>query len=217
MGDVQNLVTAMLGEVTDATLEVESCPEWLLRPGRAECAGAWETLCRIYTELTGLVLPELAPARERRRLDVVLTYPDGQRQIVEIDERQHFTAARATTLECYPREARLGFDAALWLARSRELSGREPGGGFAKPRPPLFPGDGGRHRQRAFRDALADLLPPEHGWLETVRISDQEITGAMAAADPQAGLKALITSRLPARTEVGAAPRRPDRWPAATT
>jgi hypothetical protein len=114
---------------------------------------------------------------------------------VEVDERQHFTAARAVTLECYPRQAPLGFDAAVWLARSRELSGREPGGGFAKPRPPLFPGDGGRHRQRAFRDALADLLPPEHGWLPTVRISDEEIRVAMAAADAETRLKALVSSR----------------------
>jgi hypothetical protein len=41
------------------------------------------------------------------------------------------------------------------------FAGREPGGGFARPRPPLSPGDGGRHRRRAFLDALADLPPPE--------------------------------------------------------
>jgi hypothetical protein len=197
MRDLQKLVTATLGEVVHATIEEESCPVWLLRPGRAECAAAWQTVSRIYAQLTDLVLPVQAPPRERRRLDIVLTYPDGRRQIVEVDERQHFTAARATTLEHYPPGTPLGFDAADWLTRSRELSGREPGGGFAKPRPPLFPGPGGRHRQRAFRDALADLLPPEHGWLATVRISDREITGAIATADPAAALKALIASRVP--------------------
>jgi len=47
---------------------------------------------------------------------------------------------------------------------------RLEGGGFAKPRPPLFPGVNGRHRQRAYRDVLADLLPPLHGFLPRARI-----------------------------------------------
>ncbi|MET9397983.1 hypothetical protein [Kitasatospora sp. NPDC002965] len=79
----------------------------------------------------------------------MLTYEDGQQQILEVDEKQHFTSARALTSEHYPSTVELGFDAARWPARSRGLTGREPGGGYAKPRPPQFPGDGGRHRQRA--------------------------------------------------------------------
>jgi hypothetical protein len=43
---------------------------------------------------------------------------------------------------------------------------------LARPCPPLFPDAGGRHLQRAFRDALADLVPLEHGWLPTLRIAD---------------------------------------------
>lgn len=34
---------------------------------------------------------------------------------------------------------------------------------------------GGRHRQRAFRDALADLLPPLHGFGPTIRIGHFEV------------------------------------------
>lgn len=194
---MQNLLTAALGQVVNAVIETESCPAWLLRPGRVECGAAWPVVGRIYTQLTGLVLPPQAPPRERRRLDIVLTYPDGSRQILEVDERQHFTAARATTLEHYPPGALLGFDAAAWLARSRALAGHEPGGGFARPRPPLFPGPGGRHRQRAFRDTLADLLPLEHGWLPTVRISDQEIIDATAEPDSADALRGLIAARMP--------------------
>jgi hypothetical protein len=64
---------------------------------------------------------------------------------------------------------------------------------------PLFPGPGGRHRQRAFRDALADLLAPEHGWLPTIRISDREINDATTQPDPATALKALITKHVPMR------------------
>jgi hypothetical protein len=63
----------------------------------------------------------------------------------------------------------LAFPAEVWRQRSHGKR-RLEGGGFGAPKPPLFPGAGGRHRQRAFRDALRDILPPEHGWLPTLRI-----------------------------------------------
>ncbi|MFE8941073.1 hypothetical protein ACFYNX_26800 [Streptomyces sp. NPDC007872] len=149
----------------------------------------------MYAALTGLVLPDLAPSRERRRLDVLLTYKNGEQQILEVDEKQHFTEARALTLEHYPADVKLGFDTSQWLARSRALAGREPGGGFGRPKPPLFPGDGGRHRQRAFRDALADLLPPLHGWLPTIRISDAEVAAITSASDAISSLRAVLHER----------------------
>jgi hypothetical protein len=34
VGDLQNHVTAMLGDVVDASVAVGSCPEWLERPPR---------------------------------------------------------------------------------------------------------------------------------------------------------------------------------------
>ncbi|SNQ49414.1 conserved hypothetical protein [Frankia canadensis] len=171
----QQRVTTALEKILDAEFDVEVCPPWLLRPGRAECAAAWTPLTTIYRALTGQELPETAPPRERRRLDIIARYPDGSQQTIEIDERQHFTAARAATFPHYPADIALGYDPHRWLRRSQELTGREPGGGFARPCPPLFPGPGGRHRQRAFRDALADLVPPQHGWLPTVRIADFQI------------------------------------------
>ncbi|MEY9963356.1 hypothetical protein ABIA33_001389 [Streptacidiphilus sp. MAP12-16] len=155
----------------------------------------WETVSAIYGSLTGLVLPEHAPVREWRSLDVVLTYADGQQQILEVGEQQHFTGARALTLEYYQATLKLGFDATQWQARSHARTGLEPGGGFAKPKPPLFPGDGGRHRQRAYRDALADLLPAEHGWLPTVRISDTQATAITTATDPALSLRTLLGER----------------------
>lgn len=185
----QTVVRTLLPQVVEAKFEMEAAPPWLLRPGEAECGSRWQLLCEIYRTLTSRELPALAPSREHRRGDVLITYPGGQRQILEIDERQHFTDARAQTLDLYPAGVELGFDAAAWADLSRAYAGREPGGGFARPCPPLFPGPGGRHHQRAFRDALADLLPAEHGWLPTVRISETEmltwpagdLAGALAA------------------------------------
>ena len=172
-----------------------TAPSWLLRPGRAEIGEAWGLVQHVYGELTGLLLPEQMPPRERRRLDVVLTYPGGDVRAVEIDEIQHFTGARSTTLEVYDDRVSVGFDVETWRRRCEERRGREPGSGFARPCPPLFPGVGGRHRQRAFRDFLADVVPSQRGWLPTVRISDVEVKPILASDDPARGLASLWRSK----------------------
>jgi hypothetical protein len=55
------------------------------------------------------------------------------------------------------------------------------GGNFSKPKPPLFPMNGGRNYQRAFRDMLADVLPPARGWEPTIRIAHFEVVAWLKA------------------------------------
>ena len=116
-------------------------------------------------------------SRERRNRarqgDAVLALPDGSRRIIEVDEAQHFNGYRATTLFRYS-EVRTAFPLRRWLKFCGDVK-REPGGGFAVPRPPLFPDHGGRHRQRAFRDALCDILPALYGFEPTLRIACFEV------------------------------------------
>lgn len=177
-------------------VEEEVAPAWLLRPGRPELGDQWPLAQRVYNSLTGIVLPEVMPARERRRIDVVLTSADGTCRAVEFDESQHFTGARATTLEAYDATVTVGYDVDAWFRWCEQRTGREPGGGFARPCPPLFPDQGGRHRQRAFRDLLADVLPPLHGWLPTVRFADVEVKPIFASADASVRLRALWESKV---------------------
>jgi hypothetical protein len=136
---------------------VLSSPDWLNRPGRKECGRRWPLVRRLYNELTDLELPDLMPPRERRSVDLVLQTRGQPPRIVEVDERQHFNRYRAMTLRSYPRSVTVGFDRRAWLAAC-DAKARLEGGGFGRPRPPLFPGEGGRHRQRAFRDPLTDVL-----------------------------------------------------------
>ena len=116
----------------------------------------------------------------------VLEYDDGSHQILEVDESQHFNEYRALTLRAYVNLP-VAFDREAWLTACQRKT-RLEGGGFARPRPPLFPGENGRHKQRAFRDALCDLLPPEYGFHPTARIADFEA----AAMD----VEGLLRSRL---------------------
>lgn len=174
--------------------EVSETPTWLLRPGRSECRSRWREVEAIYAELTGLALPEVMRPIERRKADAVLLVGGGRPFIFEFDEVQHFNRYRAATLRHYPQGVRLGFPVASWLEQCDRKT-RLEGGGFAKPRPPLFPHEDGRHRQRAFRDALCDLLPDQHGFDPTLRIGLFEVRSWLFADDASQRMTALLHRR----------------------
>jgi hypothetical protein len=191
-GELQAAVVPLIARILGA--RIVATPGWLQRPAAAECGSAWETACQVYAELTGLTLPEAMPSRERRRVDAVLDV-DGHRRILEVDETQHFNRFRAITLRHYPRGARVAFPIEAWIAQS-EKKARLEGGGFGKPKPPLFPGEHGRHQQRAFRDMLADLIPLEHDYAPTLRIAEFEVASWIYTTAAEERMRELLTERL---------------------
>lgn len=173
--ELQARVLEVLAKSTGRRVYDGPTPAWLLRPGREECGPLWRTVRAMYRELSdGLELPDEMPVREWREIDGVIGGRGTPWRLVEVDESQHFNPHRAVTLKRYPKNAPLAFPIDVWLAASQERSAVR-GGGWAKPKPPLFPMEGGRHRQWAFRDALADLLPPLHEYAPTLRIADFEV------------------------------------------
>ena len=189
----EQVVSSMVHQIIGG--DVRPTPDWLERPGRLECGENWPLVRAIYTDLTGLNLPEVMPSREMRRVDAVFVTSTGRPFIFEFDEKQHFNGYRATTLRYYADDVPLGFDPRLWIACS-EAKNRLEGGGFAKPKPPLFPGENGRHRQRAFRDALADILPPSHGFAPTLRIAKFEVSTWIEQPGAQRRLTDLLLHRI---------------------
>ena len=199
--ELQGRVLEVLEQAAGRRVYAGPTPAWLQRPGRADCGPAWRTIRRIYRDLTdGMELPDNMPPRERREVDGVMGGRGWPWQLVEVDEGQHFNPYRALTLERYPADARLGFPLEVWLdAASAGRATR--GGGWAKPKPPLFPGEGGRHVQRAFRDPLADLLPPHHDFAPTLRIADFEVEPWIWDRGASARLARLVVHRLATRPE----------------
>lgn len=189
--ELQKQVTKLLIDILGA--EIAATPEWLMRPGKLECGPEWERIRSIYCALTGLDLPGTMPARERRSVDAVLCIPRRAPFIFEFDERQHFNSFRAMTLTHYP-DLPVAFDRDRWIAASNAKKKLE-GGGFGKARPPLFDGEHGRHKQRAFRDALSDILPFVHGFAPTLRIADFEVKGWIFLADAKDRLAQLLASK----------------------
>ena len=170
-------------------------PNWLTRPGRLECRDQWPLVQEIYRALTGRQLPDSMPRRERRKVDGVFREPSGQKFIFELDEKQHFNEFRETTIGLYPESLQLGFSRDRWTEQCQKKKKLE-GGGFAKPKPPLFPDENGRHRQRAFRDALTDILPLEFGFAPTIRLADFEVRDWMFGPDAVDHMGVLLAERL---------------------
>jgi len=187
--EVLSHVHAILGGEQEAT------PSFLMRPGKHECRQAWPLVCQLYTALANAHLPDVMPPRERRSVDSVVRARGEAPRIIEFDESQHFNRYRAKTLELYPLGHPLGFSQEAWLQRCG-LKRKLEGGGFARPRPPLFPAENGRHQQRAYRDALCDLLPPLHGFLPTLRIADFEVAGWIHTPSARLKMSELLRVRL---------------------
>lgn len=170
-------------------------PGWLVRPGKRECGAEWPFVCEVYAALTDMVLPDVMRSVERRTVDAVLKCRDGHIRVLEIDESQHFNIHRAATLDHYRSDHFLAFDLQSWLERSRRKAKLE-GGGFAKPKPPLFPGENGRHRQRAFRDMLTDVIPPLFDFSPTLRIADFEAKSWVNQPDADVRMASLLRTKL---------------------
>jgi hypothetical protein len=190
--EFEHRVVEVVRNILGASLGVT--PDWLIRPGRSECGRAWEPVCRIYNALTGLELPDVMRRAESRKVDAVLKVGE-QRRVLEVDEKQHFNVFRAESFRHYPEWAEVAFDVGEWRRLSANKTKLE-GGGFAKAKPPLFPELNGRHKQRAFRDALCDLLPPLHGFAPTLRISAFEAISWIGKPNATVRMEALLRDRM---------------------
>jgi hypothetical protein len=60
----------------------------------------------------------------------------------------------------------------------------------------MFPGENGRHMQRAFRDALCDILPSEHGFLPTLRLGDFDVGSWIERDSASERMIALLDEKL---------------------
>lgn len=195
VGDLQRRTIEVLENALRRRVYDGPTPEWLVRPGRVECGPEWRRVRLIYRRLSGgLELPDIMAPRESRVVDGILGGRGLPWRIFEFDESQHFNVFRAVTLGLYPNDVELGYPKRVWAEASRRGQASQ-GGGFARPTP-LFRMAGGRHRQRAFRDTLADLLPRHHNWAPTFRIADFEVTPWIWERGAATRLARLIEERV---------------------
>jgi hypothetical protein len=173
-------------------LEGQSLP-WLCERGHLAlpelAVEARELLERIYLAL-GADLDLLGTARSNRLTGDFL-HPDTG-TLIEIDESQHFTSARLTTLDLYPPQLPLGFD----LERYRNLCRRwrRDSDGYYRTKPARGFGVGGRQKQRAYYDALRDIATPPMGHPPLIRIDAPNRNGRAAYIEHRDRLLAALMS-----------------------
>ena len=195
---IHKAVLDLVVQITGGKIET-TAPDWLMRPGKAACGKRWPLVRSIYHDLTGLDLPEVLPAHNWRGVDGLIGVAGSAPRVIEVDEGQQFNNFRGMSLRRYPANWPLAYDVKVWIRKSHDEprpSGKsgQPGGS-ARP-VPLFPGDGGRHQQRAFRDALTDILPTDYGYLPTLRIADFEVKGWIGSASAHKRMEQLLDDRL---------------------
>jgi len=141
-------------------LTPEQTLNWLSGHGHLEEAAASaptetrERLGEIHAALGGS--PQGLSSKQRRLLPV--DFLIGPRIIVELDETQHFTSARLRTLDFYD-----GLQHGLDVPRYRQLCIRHADSAdayWAQKTAADFLFPGGRSAQRAYLDAVRDLLGP---------------------------------------------------------
>lgn len=82
--------------------------------------------------------------------------------VIEFDERQHFTLPRAVSLKAYPDRTKLGFDKGKWIKLCEDIN--------AGDNSPEY-----RDEQRAFYDAIRDIMAPRMGLKPVIRIFESEV------------------------------------------
>jgi len=131
-------------------------------------------------------------AQSRKRLTALpgdfVHEPTGT--FIELDESQHFTSYRLLTFDLYPRDASLGFDADEYRALCREWSPKSDK--YRASKAAVGFGPGGRQRQRAYHDALRDLVIPALVGRPLVRVPAPDRDGAAAYQRVHAQLLAHV-------------------------
>jgi hypothetical protein len=110
--------------------------------------------------------------------------------VIEVDEVQHFTTTRARTFDLYPETVRLGYSLTDYRGLVRQWNKRGDGA-FAHNTASEFPNPGGRQAQRAYNDALRDLLAPSFTGHPVIRIAAPDRNLGNALAQLQGALEQL--------------------------
>jgi hypothetical protein len=190
IGDAVNEVLQSRGYQT-GNYHISEFLNWLpVTPAKMNFARHWKELCEVYLYLNGSKL-ELDKILQKSSHELrsgtqeadVFFYEPFQ-MIVEFDEDQHFNQFRGMTLKSDFYKGYPGFKMGEYIRLSRTIiqpGSKKSGFNYLKSPDPLFPENPGnqrqdnRHRQRAFRDFLKDVIANEKGIKPTVRIPSELI------------------------------------------
>ena len=142
---------------------------------------------RIFEALDGRVEEQAAKRSTSLPGDF---FHEASGTFIEVDESQHFTSWRLRSLSLYPPDTPLGFDldgyrdlCEEWAPKSDRYRAAKAAVGF---------GEAGRQRQRAYHDALRDLVVPAMGHPPVIRVPAPTRDGQAAYAAVRERMAGLI-------------------------
>jgi hypothetical protein len=154
----------------------------------------YDALRAIFRALEGDEAAHAAKQELRLRCDAFFGTPYNF--ILEFDGGQHFSTSRLQSLQMYPVGAPLGYNInsyRMFCEQHRQAADEYR----RNKRPDDFPFEGGRTAQRAYLDAVRDLLPPLYGLNPTVRISHFEVLDVQSNdAIGQAIIREILAARI---------------------
>ena len=145
---------------------------WAARLSSYEGTSIYPTLlsvARALEDYRGFGFEEFVRAKTVAPCDYWIPNPGF---VVEFDESQHFTNPRKLALSMYSVEHPLGFSRKRWITLCERHN--------KKDNDPSY-----RDEQRAWYDALRDLVPHSEGFLPTVRVYAHDF--AWCSLDPENG------------------------------
>lgn len=176
-GDTENAFQA--AAAADGITLIRARVPWINQRGHLglppEAAPGFATMSNIFEALDGIESEQ--SAKRLTALPGDFLHPESG-TFIEIDEHQHFTTFRLATLDRYPSDLKVGFDideyrelCRAWSAKADRYRAGKDAVGF---------GASGRQRQRAYNDALRDVVAPALGHPGVVRVAAPERDGTAA-------------------------------------
>lgn len=100
---------------------------------------------------------------KRKSLNPVDYYIPRTKQIIDLDEPQHFTALRKLALSMYPDDLELGFDRDRWMELCKKHDRHDNS--------PIY-----RDEQRAWYETIRDFAPSILGLPPIIRVYEKDYT-----------------------------------------
>lgn len=191
----KNALQLILNKMFDGDIVCEKTYPWLKTP--TGIVGAYKKLYDALSSYRGDI--SFAKKNVTLRCDFVC---EGQKLIIEYDERQHFSEARRVSLEAY-RDVEVLFDRELWIKACADIG--------AKDNAPA-----NRDEVRAYYDSTRDIACAENGY-KLVRIMhgqiDFESEGAYEKL--QEYLKQALNSKSSVKSKTNFGDVSSEQWPKA--
>ncbi|MGM1028988.1 MAG: hypothetical protein ACQEWM_03835 [Actinomycetota bacterium] len=166
--------------LADGIVLERAAPPWITRRGHfglpPAASGVAEILHHMFVALGGDAECQSRKTSQAIRGD---WFHAPSRTFIEVDEVQHHTSDRLRTLEFYPSDHPAAFSVPLVEARCLAHAERAARS-WANKHAACFDWPGGRRAQRAYNDALRDLVTPLMGYPPVLRVPAIGVDGGAA-------------------------------------